>query len=133
MILLDTSVLISHETLDMPTGPWALSSLSLSELAFGVTLSADVSARAHRQARLTHWDSIGLEWLPFDRAAAEGYAIVAAEVWKARRGHARSRDTMLAGQAYALGASIATLNPRDFQLVNHLVPIIVPPALGGKT
>jgi predicted nucleic acid-binding protein len=33
---------------------------------------------------------------------------------------------MLAGHAYALGASLVTLNPSDFELIQHMVPIIVP-------
>jgi predicted nucleic acid-binding protein len=33
---------------------------------------------------------------------------------------------MIAGHAYALGASLATLNPKDFELIRDLVPIVVP-------
>ena len=128
MIFLDASILIAYESLTMPPGAWALSVLTYCELALGAAIDQDESVRAVRKERLRRWDLVGLDWLPFDRVAAQGYAEVAAEVWRTRRSHARSRDIMLAGQAFALGASVATLNPQDFELVQHLVPIIVPEA-----
>jgi predicted nucleic acid-binding protein len=126
MILLDTSVLIELGELSEIPGRVALSSLSHAELLLGVEVANDSAVHAVRQEKLRWLESLGLDWLPFDSDAARGYAAVAAEVWKTRRAHARTKDIMLAGHAYALGAHLATLNPKDFELVSDMVPIIVP-------
>jgi predicted nucleic acid-binding protein len=126
MILLDSSVLVSLQDLLLPDEPWAFSVIAYSELAFGARLPVGPAVQAQRREQIAWLDRIGLEWLPFDQAAADGYAVVAAQVHKTRKAHARSKDMMLAGHAYALGAGLATLNPRDFDLVSDLVPIIVP-------
>jgi len=85
-----------------------------------------LGSRTRRQHRLTLLDQFDNEWLPFDRNAATGYAQLAARVHATRPTHSRSKDIMLAGQALSLGASFATLNPEDFELVADLVPIVVP-------
>ncbi|AYG03254.1 PIN domain-containing protein [Gryllotalpicola protaetiae] len=132
MILLDTSILISaRQTLnrwgDTPPDETAVFSiLSYAELAFGIAAATDRDTRAGRQENLTWIESLAPNWLSFDRRAADGYAAVAAAVRPTRPAHARSKDIMLAGQAYALGASLATLNPKDFELVSHLVKIVAP-------
>jgi hypothetical protein len=38
---------------------------------------------------------------------------------------------LLAGQAESMGAGIATLNPKDFGLLDDVVPIVVPPRRTG--
>jgi len=132
VILLDTSVLLALPDVDPPDGPLAVSSISYAELAFGLRVARSEEQARERRAHLAFLDSLGWEWLPFDRPAGDGYGVVAAAVSKSRPAHARSKDIMLAGHAYALGASLATLNPDDFDLVSALVPILVP-ATSGQT
>jgi predicted nucleic acid-binding protein len=126
VILLDTSVLIALDAVTLPDDLWAISALSHAELAFGARVAATAEERARRRHRLSAIEATGLDWLPFDRAAGDGYATVAEAVWRTRRAHARSTDIMIAGHAHALGATLATLNPVDFDLVRSLVPVIVP-------
>ncbi|MDR2253595.1 MAG: hypothetical protein LBD97_07035, partial [Bifidobacteriaceae bacterium] len=86
----------------------------------------DPAEKARRSAHLRLVTSLGPRWLPFDTVAAEGYAEIAAAIHRRRPAHARSRDALLAGHARALGASIATFNAGDFELVRDLVPIVEP-------
>jgi len=126
VILLDTSVLVELQELSPFGEDVAMSAISYSELAFGLRVPPSPASSAARRGQLAFLDSLGLGWLPFDRAAGDGYAVVAAQVHRTRPAHARSKDIMIAGHAYALGASLATLNPKDFELVRDLVPIVVP-------
>lgn len=127
MLLLDTSTLIDLPRLYIPPTRTVISALSCAELAFGVERAATAEIRRQRIARRA-WlrDTLGSDWLPFDAAAADGYAVLAAIVAKTRPGRARSKDIMLAGHAHSLGASLVTLNPKDFELVADEVEIIVP-------
>lgn len=127
MILLDTSVLIAIPNVRLPEDEaWAVSALSHAELAFGARVAPTIAERTRRRARISAIEATGLKWLPFDQAAGAGHAVVAEAVWRDRRAHARSTDIMIAGHAYALGASLATLDAHDFELIRHLVPVIVP-------
>lgn len=126
MILLDTSVLIEYHRLEPLDDQVCFSAISYGELAMGVRVAKTQTERQRRQSILAGLDAIGLEWLPFDRLAAQGYAELAAVVWQRRRAHARAKDIMLAGQAYSLGASLATLNSKDFELVEDLVVVVEP-------
>ncbi|MCL2454747.1 MAG: PIN domain-containing protein [Micrococcales bacterium] len=130
MILLDTSVLLALPDLEVPDGPLAVSAVSYAELAFGLRVARSAEQARARRAHLAFLDSLGWEWLPFDRAAGDGYGVMAAAVRENRPAHARSKDIMLAGHAYALGAALATLNPRDFDPVAPLVPVVVPASRG---
>jgi predicted nucleic acid-binding protein len=103
-----------------------LSTLVRAELAFGIAVAKTAQERAIRQQRLAWIESLGWEWQPFDVAASDGFATLAAQVHKVRPGHSRSKDIMLAGHAYSLGASLATLNSKDFEAVQDLVEIIIP-------
>lgn len=127
MLLLDTSVLIELGRLRVPEVPLAFSAVAYAELTFGVEIAATSALRRERIARLA-WlrDTLGTEWLPFDSAAAEKYALLAARVAPQRPRHARNKDIMLAGHALAIGAGLATLNPKDFDLVADEVEIVVP-------
>jgi predicted nucleic acid-binding protein len=126
MILLDTSVVIEYPDKPFPMGDLAFSAITYAELSFGIAIQSEPQIRAHRQFRLSLLDRVGIEWLPFDQHAAAGYAEIARYVHIKRPQHSRSKDIMLAGQAYALGASLATLNPKDFELISDLVEIIIP-------
>jgi predicted nucleic acid-binding protein len=126
VILLDTSVLVDLPELELPAEIMAFSAISYAELKLGLEMRSSPEVRAKRHTDFMFLERAGLEWLPFDRAAGDGYGVVAAEVHRTRPAHARSKDIMIAGHAYSLGASLATLNPKDFELVRDLVPIIVP-------
>lgn len=126
MILLDTSVLIEPDAIALPDDDFCLSALSYAELAFGVAVARDRDEREARQYRLAVIESLAVEWLPFDQHAGDGYAALAALVHRSRPAHRRSKDIVIAGHAYALGAALATTNPRDFDLVSSHVRIIGP-------
>ncbi|MCV0334989.1 MULTISPECIES: PIN domain-containing protein [Microbacterium] len=127
MILLDTNVLIQLDSVQLPPDDVALSAIVYAELQLGVERATDPVLRRSRRNELMRLSSLlEADWLPFDRAAAEGYARLASEVILTRPAHARSKDLMLAGHAYALGAALLTFNPKDFELVSGDVEIIVP-------
>lgn len=123
MILLDTSVLIEFPAVWPDDEIFACSAISLAELQFGLQLTVGSTKHAARQARLTLLESL-FEWTPFDEKAAVGYGTLAAVVNQTRTNHARSKDIMLAGHAYSLGAAIMTRNPKDFGLVSTMVTVL---------
>lgn len=121
MILVDTSSLVT------PPARWpqpilGSSVLCLAELQFGVHSATDAATRAARVRNLARYRS--LEWIPFEEADAESYAILAAKVATKRPGHARSKDILIAAQALTLGVPLLTRNVRDFDLVSDLVEIV---------
>lgn len=123
MIMLDTSALVQFPDL-WPEGElFACSAITLAELEFGLQLSIGTPKHAARRARLNLLDD-QFEWTPFDERAAEGYGTLAVVVSRARPGHARSKDIMIAGHAYAMGAALMTRNPKDFDLLRDMVEII---------
>ena len=79
MILLDTNVLIRVDQLSLFEDELAVSAISLAELRFGIERAPDVKARRQRTQELSYLeDVLRVSWLPFDRAAAEGYGRLAA-------------------------------------------------------
>jgi predicted nucleic acid-binding protein len=131
VLLLDTSVLIELDAVVLPEERYAVSAISYAELLFGVEHASDDGVRRKRRERLAWIERLGLAWEPFGIEAALGYARVAARVAQRRPAHARSKDVLLAGQAESMGAGIATLNPKDFGLLDDVVPIVVPPRRTG--
>lgn len=125
MIMLDTSVLIDFPAEDQwpENEMFACSAIALAELQFGLQLTVGTPKHAVRQARLTLLES-RFEWTPFDEKSAVGYGTLAAVVAQSRAGHARSKDIMIAGHAYSMGASLMTRNPKDFELVDKMVTVI---------
>lgn len=127
MLLLDTNVLIRIREVRLPRDDVALSALSFAELRFGVERASAPAVRRERQTDLARVATMfSSDWLPFDTAAADSYATLAAHVATKRPAHARSTDVMLAGHAHSLGAAFLTFNPKDFELVSDRVEIIVP-------
>ncbi|WEK61452.1 MAG: PIN domain-containing protein [Candidatus Microbacterium colombiense] len=127
MILLDTSALVDLSLIELPDEPIVLSSISYAELEFGVEAAATDEHRRERTTRLAWIEAnLGAEWLPFDVAAAQSYAKLAARVAERRPAHARSKDIMLAGHAHSLGARLMTFNAKDFELVADQVEIVTP-------
>lgn len=127
MLLPDTSALIDLGRLRLPDEPLVLSVVVYAELRFGIHAAPNPEIRRQRSARLA-WirDTLDAAWLPFDSAAAESSARLAARVAPHRPQHARSEDIMIAGHAVALGAKLLTLNPKDFALIGDEVEIVVP-------
>lgn len=123
MILLDTSVLIDFPAVWPNDEVFACSAISLAELQFGLQLTVGSTKHAVRQARVTLLESL-FEWTPFDEKAAVGYGTLAAVVNQLRANHARSKDIMLAGHAYSLGAAIMTRNPKDFELESTMATVL---------
>jgi predicted nucleic acid-binding protein len=123
MIMLDTSVLIDFPNEWPADELFACSAVTLAELQFGLQLTVGSPNHAARQARLTLLESL-FEWTPFDEKAAVGYGTLATVVSRTRAGHARSKDIMIAGHAYSIGASLMTRNPKDFELVDEMITII---------
>ncbi|UGS25715.1 hypothetical protein K8F61_13725 [Microbacterium resistens] len=141
MILLDTNVLIRLKEITLPDAEICVSAISLAEMRFGVDSARTPAVRRQRLRQLVAIDELmGHEWMPFEDRAASGTGFLASVVAATRPSHARSRDIMLAGHAYALGAALLTLNPRDFALVSEHVEILAPdrpvagerPAGGGS-
>lgn len=127
MLLLDTNVLIRIRDVRLPDTAIVLSALSYAELRFGIEHANDDSTRRKRLSDLARIGSMfPSDWLPFDTAAADSYARLAAHVAKKRPAHARSTDVMLAGHARSLGATLLTFNPKDFELITDEVEIVVP-------
>ena len=121
-LLLDTSVAIALRDLDpeisgriegLGTDP-LLSVISVVELEGGV--ASAMQGRAHRR-RLLDEMLDALEILPFGPREAEVYGAIVAGL-----GFARSKviDRMIAAQAIAVGATLVTLNPRDFGAIPRL-------------
>jgi tRNA(fMet)-specific endonuclease VapC len=122
-LLLDTSVAIALRDLDpeisgriegLDTDP-LLSIISVVELEGGVARA--MQGRAHRR-RLLDEMLDALEILPFGLREAEIYGAIVASL-----GFARSKviDRMIAAQAIAVGATLATLNPKDFGAIPRLM------------
>lgn len=130
MILLDTSVLIAFDELDVPDDDYVSSAVVLAELEFGVAVAKDVVAHTKRRARLARLRSTNLQWLPFTASTATFNAELMSAVHPHAPAKARARDLMIAATAYELGASLATLNPSDFAQIDSLVHVIEPPRLG---
>lgn len=97
--------------------------ICLAELHFGVEAAPDAISRADRTRRLSRLRG-AFDWVPFDEYAAEAYGVLAATVSRTRPGHARSKDIMIAAQAYSLGVPLMTRNVKDFELISHMVQII---------
>jgi predicted nucleic acid-binding protein len=121
VILVDTGVLIDPP-LRWPAEELGASVLALAELHFGIQTARDPASRSGRVRTLAYYASL-FDWLPFDEASAEAYGVLAAHVTQTRPAHARSKDILMASQAFALGVPLLTRNPKDFELVNHLVEI----------
>lgn len=125
--LLDTSVLIDLEQIDVAVLPeaMAIAAISLAELAAGPHAAADVSERARRQDRLQRVEST-FHVLPFDAAAARAYGrVYAAEQAAGRKARGRRAiDLLIAATALAVGMPVYTRNPADFDSLSELIDVV---------
>lgn len=126
--LLDTSVLIDLEHLDVDVLPAevAVSSLTMAELAADPHATADSDERSRRQDRLQRAEA-AFDPLPFDTNAARAYGRVFAAVNAAGRKArgARAVDLLIAATALAVGLPLYTRNGRDFEALDDLLTVVV--------
>ena len=96
-------------------GEMCISTVVAAELRFGVAKS---SAQKKNRQLLAEFLS-PLEVLPFDEDAAESYGEVRAALEKSGK-PIGPLDTLIAGHALSLGATLVTNNVREFQRVKGL-------------
>jgi predicted nucleic acid-binding protein len=125
--ILDTSVLIAQEPL--PAGVDAgISTVSLSELYFGVFKTADPDKRSQRAARLRRVES-GLKAHPLDERVARALGqLQAAVAGSGVNPRTRTADLAIAATAIVHEAVLLTKNYKDFRLIEDLVEVREPPA-----
>lgn len=126
--LIDSSVFITLERRDLTIDdltsigaeePFAMSSVSASELLVGVHLAASSRRKARRQAFVEHILR-NIPVLPFDLAAARTRARVWARLTVDGTPISRD-DLMIAATALTYGYGVLTDNVRDFVRVPGLV------------
>lgn len=124
--LLDTSVVIDHDTLDPALLPdeSAISAVTLAELAAGPHATRNEQERARRQDRL-QWVAATWDALPFDTEAARLYGrMFAATKAAGQSSRARLADLLIASTAAANSLPLYTRNPSDFTALKPLVKVI---------
>lgn len=122
MLMLDTSIAIhvrdsDPATLDRLAGvdvPIILSIISLVELEGGVVKAPQTAA--HRRRALDRM-LLAYPVLPFQDEDAGAYRTIVEQIGFSRP---LLLDRMIAAQAIAAGATLATLNPRDFREIPGL-------------
>lgn len=120
--LLDTSVVIASEVMDIPEQS-AISVATLAELHFGVHLAKDEEARSLRLRRLAEIES-RFAALPIDEETARAYGELARlTVDAGRKVRARVVDIFIAATARVQGVSLYTRNPRDFAPFTEIIDI----------
>jgi predicted nucleic acid-binding protein len=105
----------------------SISTITLAELAVGPLTAPTAEERAARQAQVQSAEA-DLEPLPFDVGAARAFGGVAASLRRlGRKSSARSFDALIAAIAIANGLPLYTANPRDFDGIDGLTVIGLPP------
>ncbi len=124
--LLDTSVVIDHDSLDPEQLPdeSAICGVTVAELAAGPLATDDAQERARRQERL-QWVTATWDPLPVDADAARAYGRVFAAVRASgRTARFRFADLLIAATAAAHGLPLYTRNPEDFAGLEGVVQIV---------
>lgn len=124
--LLDTSVIIDLETIDVSALPAriAVSTITLAELAAGPAATTDSAERARRQDRLQRVEAT-FEAITFDSEAARAYGrIYAAVVATGRKPRRRLADLQIAATALANDLALVTRNPDDFVGLDEIVRVL---------
>lgn len=123
--LLDTSVVIDHDTIDAELLPAeaGISAVTLAELSAGPHTTADPAERSRRQDRL-HWAASTFDPYPLDADAARAYGrVVAAMRASGRRERGRVADLLIAATAVANDLPLFTRNPDDFAHLGEVVEV----------
>ena len=125
--ILDTSVVIDLTRVGSESLPleFAISALTLAELAAGPHDLVDANERARRQARLQFVESTTSS-IPFGANAARAYGRISAAVLSSGRKArgARAVDLMIAATALAEGLPLFTRNPKDFAGLEDLIEVV---------
>lgn len=127
--LLDTNLVIHGSAIpvDLLPAVATISTVTVAELAAGVTMAKDPVARAERIAVLQQAES-AFDPLPFDLAAAHAYARIAAAVMATGRSpRSRVADQMIAAIALANGLTLYTTNDTDYTGLDGLVDVVAVP------
>jgi predicted nucleic acid-binding protein len=112
---------------DLPE-EFAVSAVTMAELAAGPHATADPAERARRQDRLQRAEAL-FDPLPVDRSVARAYGRVYAAVAAAGR-KARGRrafDLLIAATALAAELPLYTRNQADFGELGDLVEVVPAP------
>ena len=125
--LLDTSVVIDLEKIERSQLPveFAISAITMAELAAGPHATNDVDERARRQERLQRAEAL-VDPIPFDTASFRAYGRIYAAVFSAGRKPrgARLADLLIAATACAHDLALYTRNAEDFRGLSHLVNVV---------
>ncbi|MGH3545901.1 MAG: type II toxin-antitoxin system VapC family toxin [Mycobacteriales bacterium] len=126
LVLLDTSVLIDLECLDLgefSIATSAVSAVSVAELAYGL----DTNDPVQRLVRSERYQAVlqNFPILPFDTAEAKLYGTLAALVRQSGRNpRPRRLDLQIAATASAHSIPLLTTNAADFTGLERLVEVI---------
>lgn len=106
---------------------FAISTLTLAELAAGPHSAVDPAERARRQEVAQRAELF--DPLPFDVVAARAFGRVSAEVTAAGQKVRGSRavDLLIAASALAHGLPLYTRNPSDFRVLGDLLEVVPVP------
>lgn len=124
--LLDTSVVIDLDRLKLESLPleWAISAVTMAELAVGPHATSDPQERARRQDQLQRAEAT-FDAIPIDTAVARAYGLIFAAVQAAGR-KARGRrafDLLIAATALTAQLPLYTRNIADFTDLESLIEV----------
>jgi predicted nucleic acid-binding protein len=128
--LIDTSVVVDLERIDSSALPrqFAISTITLAELAAGPHATSDPAERAERQELVQRAETL-MDPLPFDIASAMAYgrvyAAATAAGQKPRGG--RAVDLLIAATALGQGLPLYTRNPADFAALGQVMEVVAVP------
>lgn len=124
--MFDTSVLIGDRSLP-PGIESSISIVSIAELHFGLLVASDDETRAERATRLGLIEARFPDPLPIDdRVAREWGRLKAAVSQRGGKPRSRTADLAIAATANVYGATLITLNLKDFKIVDDLVDVRAP-------
>lgn len=125
--LLDTSVIIDLEKIDRSQLPveFAISAITMAELAAGPHATNDIDERARRQERLQRAEAL-VDPIPFDTASFRAYGRIYAAIFSAGRKPrgARLADLLIAATACAHDLALYTRNADDFKGLDHIIDVV---------
>ncbi len=125
--ILDTSVVIDLENIARAQLPaeFAISAITMAELAAGPHATNDPDERARRQERLQRAEAL-VDPIPFDTASFRAYGRIYAAVFSAGRKPrgARLADLLIAATACAHNLALYTRNAEDFKGLSHIIDVV---------